>query len=98
MYRTFLENDEVGLLSRIRDAVAKICEDSGLAAAGNKQLQAYDVHIYYVDLGDGNVMYYLDEEASRIAAEAGMAIASAQESIDLPEDAGNILSTRRYRL
>ena len=97
MYRTFLENDEPNLLSQIRDTIAKVCEDSALAAAGNKQLQAYDVHMYYVDLGDSNVMYYLDEEASRIATEAGIAIASAKESTDLPEDAGNILSTRHYR-
>ena len=98
-FYTFHDIDESSeVISQLQTTIRGVCDASALDAARDRSLVPEDAILAYVDLGDGTIQYYYNEEAKLIMSHTGKVIASAMPVDSMPADAVALIRARHYRL
>lgn len=97
-FYTFHDIDESSdTVSGFQSTIRSVCDVSAVEAARNRALTPQDAIVAYVDLGDGTVQYYYNEEAKLILDHTGKTIASAVPAGAMPSDAVTLINARHFR-
>jgi delta-aminolevulinic acid dehydratase/porphobilinogen synthase len=57
----------------------------------------HDAQLGYVDLGDGTIQYYFNDEAMEILRHMGVTVASAKAAEAAPSDMASLIHANHYR-
>jgi acetolactate synthase small subunit len=97
-FYTFHDTDEGStVVSQVQSTIHNVCDVSAIEAARNRTLVPHDVLLGYVDLGDGTIQYYFNDEAMQILNHTAITVASAQVVDSTPSDMVNLVSAHHYR-
>lgn len=98
LFYTFRDTDEGStVVSQVQSTIHNVCDLSAVEAAQNRTLVPHDAQLGYVDLGDGTVQYYFNDEAMEILRNSGVTVASARVLESAPSDMVNLVMARHYR-
>lgn len=97
-FYTFLDTDEGStVVSQVQSTIHNVCDTSAVEAARNRSLISHDAQLGYVDLGDGTVQYYFNDESMEILKHVGISVASAKPVDSVPSDMVNLVMAHHYR-
>lgn len=95
---TFHDVDEGStVVSMLQEVVRKMCDESSVQAAKDRSLLPHDAIVSYVDLGDGTIQYYFNDEVMGMLEQAKLTITSVRVADYMPTDALKLIATSHYR-